>query len=133
MKKDAFYWHGFHWKAELIRVIDGDTIVVSALIAPRNSLEIHLRFARINAPEVRGEEREEGLVSKEALEQILEEVDELLLWTTKLDTFGSRYVTEIYFVMNWGVVNLNDMLVDAGFATYAQSRDLENPSGWVMS
>ena len=108
--KNKYYWQGFHYRARLIRVIDGDTIVVEARLTPKLKLDMTLRFGRINAPEARGAEKVAGLASKEALVDSLEYDEEIYIWTEKLDTFGSRYVAELYIEHENDLININDWL-----------------------
>ena len=50
--------------AEVQKIVDGDTIDVLVYCGFRRYSSERLRLSRINTPEVRGEERESGLVSK---------------------------------------------------------------------
>ena len=63
----------YHYKAKVTEVYDGDTITVEVDLGLHTFLKDEkVRFNRINAPEVRGSEREEGLKSRDFLrEQIL--------------------------------------------------------------
>lgn len=58
----------------LVRVIDGDTVVVNVEIAPGLLLLAkHVRLARIDAPELRGAQAARGRQAKGALEKLLAE------------------------------------------------------------
>lgn len=50
-------------KAIVKRIIDGDTLDVLVDCGFRRFSYERLRFNRINTPEIRGEEREDGLVA----------------------------------------------------------------------
>ncbi len=55
-------------RAKLIRVIDGDTVVLSIDLGWASSIEEHVRLHGLDTPEIRGPEREEGLHYKEYVE-----------------------------------------------------------------
>jgi len=57
----------FYYGANLVKVIDGDTIDVSIDLGFKISQEVRLRLARIDAPEKRGSDREQGLMVTESL------------------------------------------------------------------
>lgn len=124
-------WDCFRWKAELIRVIDGDTIVVMAQTQHNQFLKAHLRFQRINAPETRGADKVDGLASKKALAELLAGHDTLYLEVWALDSFRRR-VAELYIDADDELINVNDALAESGFAAYAKGRGLEEPAGWVV-
>ena len=102
-----------YYSAKVVRVIDGDTIVVDIDLGFNISLnDIHLRLARINTPEIRGSERVEGLKSKEYVQKILEG-ETILIHTIRCDAWR-RWIADIYI----GEVCVNDDLVDLGYAEY---------------
>ena len=78
-----------------------------------------LRLYRINAPEVRGPERPEGLKSRDFLR---EQIDgkQIIIQTVK-DKKGKygRYLADIWLPVDGDeMVNINDLLVEKGFAEY---------------
>ena len=78
-----------------------------------------LRLYRINAPELRGPERPEGLKSRDFLR---EQIDgkSIIIQTVKdrKGNFG-RYLADIWLPKdNGSMVNINDLLVEKGFAEY---------------
>lgn len=96
-------------------VYDGDTITVDidlGLGVWKHSEKI--RVAHINAPEVRGKERPEGLKSRDWLRERING-KQIIIKTLK-DKKGKygRYIGEIYL----DGVNINDEIVKAGFAEY---------------
>lgn len=113
----------YTYKVKLVKVYDGDTIRASLDLG--FSIDFggvdgkghSFRLARINTPEIRGEEREEGLKSKEALVEILEGKDILLKSVKKPDKYG-RYIAELFIEDADEWVNVNDLLVHQGFAEY---------------
>lgn len=110
----------YHYRGIITSVYDGDTCTVDI------DLGLHiwqkdekLRLYRINAPEVRGPEREAGLRSRDFLRGMLEG-KEVLVQTIKdrNEKFG-RYLAEIWLKGedgNW--INVNDVMIDKGYAIY---------------
>lgn len=86
--------HPYRYIADLERVIDGDTIVVVLDLGFDIYRRETLRLRGIDAPEKRGEERVEGLLSKAYLEQLLGD-SRLTIETHKTDKYG-RYVADVY-------------------------------------
>lgn len=69
----------------------------------------------INAPEMRGDEREQGLISRDALRAKIPAGVEVIIKTVqdKKGKYG-RYLAEIYL----DDLNINKWLVDDGYAVY---------------
>lgn len=105
----------YHYKGEVVSVYDADTIRVNIDLGFDNwKMNEPLRIARIDAPEVRGEEREEGLVSRDVVRNLL--IGEEVVIRTYKDKSGKygRYVAEI----EHNGQNVSDWLVENGFAEY---------------
>jgi micrococcal nuclease len=103
------------YDAMVTDVYDGDTVTVDIdlglCIWVRGE---KLRLHRINAPELRGDERPDGLVSRDWLrEQILNKCVVIETIRDKKGKYG-RYLAEIWL----GDVNVNDALVNEGLAQY---------------
>lgn len=97
----------FTYTAELVRVIDGDTVVLDI------DLGFHTwrrgeryRLARINAPELK---TPDGPAARDHLSSLLG--IPLVASTSKADNFG-RYLVEL----SVGGLNLNDAMMADGFA-----------------
>ncbi len=109
--------HLYFYRATVISVYDGDTIRVNLDLGFKTWIKNEkIRLARINAPELRGTERESGLRARDFLrEQILGK--EVVLQTLK-DRQGKygRYLAEIWLEKEGRWVNINDLLVEKGFA-----------------
>ena len=114
----------YHYKATVVSVYDGDTITVDIDLGFNATLRMAVRLARINAPEVRGEQRAAGLTAAEALRQWLPVGEQVYLKTYKdgREKYG-RYLAEVLIDLNQsdGLTNINDWLVVNG---YAQKMDL---------
>lgn len=106
----------YHYEATVTRIVDGDTIDVDIDMGFGCTIHHRLRLARINAPEVRGVERQEGLAAKEWIETFLPIGSVVMIRTYKDDSFG-RYIAEIW-VSEWQ--NLSDMIVNEGHAEYKE-------------
>ncbi len=66
----------YYYKAKIISVYDGDTVRVDIDLGLSTWIKNEkLRLARINAPELRGDEREAGMAARDFLrEYVLEQV-----------------------------------------------------------
>jgi micrococcal nuclease len=110
----------YHYRAKVLRVVDGDTIKVEYIDKGFGDKHVGtpkrpptLRFARIDAPEVRGEEREEGLKAEaRVLELLGKHGPDILVRTIEEDTFG-RWLAEIWLSDG---TNLSDLLLEEGLA-----------------
>ena len=111
----------FHYSAQVLSVYDGDTcrvdIDLGMGIWVRNE---KLRLVRIDAPEVTGDSKARGFAARDWLR---ERIDgrEILIETIK-DKRGKygRYLAEIWLPENDGFININDELVEKGFAEYRE-------------
>jgi len=110
----------FHYHAIVTAVYDGDTCTVDIDLGLGVWLRGEkLRLYRINAPELRGSERERGIISRDRLRQLILG-KEILLETIK-DRRGKygRYLGEVWLVSGDGNCrNINDQLVLEGVAEY---------------
>jgi micrococcal nuclease len=110
----------YHYQAHITAVYDGDTVTADV------DLGLHiwtrgekLRLHRINAPEVRGEQRTAGLLSRDFLrEQVLDKDVVIETIADKKGKYG-RYLAEIWLENAAGEwANINDLLVQSGHAEY---------------
>ena len=108
----------YSYRADIVRLIDGDTVQADIDLGFNVSIRLKLRLYGIDTPEVRGEERLFGLESKAALEAMIERYAPITVQTLK-DITGKygRYLAILLGVDEGGVVvNLNDQLVKGGWA-----------------
>ena len=116
--KDALY----KYRAVVNYVYDGDTITCNIDLGL--NCWVHnekLRLARINAPELRGDERPAGLSSRDYLAEMISG-KEIYIQTEKdkKGKFG-RYIAEVWLETTPNLwLNINDHLVEQGFAKYQQ-------------
>jgi len=112
----------YYYKAKITAVYDGDTCTADidlGLHTVRKNEKI--RLARINAPEVRGSQREQGLISRDFLRNLI--LDKAILIQTIKDKQGKygRFLGEIWLINDDGSLsNINDLMVSSGFAEYKE-------------
>jgi micrococcal nuclease len=107
----------YTYRAEIVEVYDGDTVTARVDLGFRVSVMARVRLSRINAPEVRGVERERGLRSRDWLrERLIGGKVILRTEKDKQEKFG-RWLGEI-----WDDEGecINDTLVLLGLANYAE-------------
>lgn len=117
----------YNYKAKVRSVYDGDSFRADVDLG----FEIHkhniaFRLARIDTPEIRGEERPEGLVAEERTRELIGG-EEIVIHSTGKGKYG-RWIAEVYFSKEdqtdlltesvESLTNLNDLLVDEGLAEY---------------
>ena len=110
----------YYYKAIVTSVYDGDTCTVDIDLGLHTWIrDEKIRLYRINAPELRGKERPEGLKSRDFLrEQILNKKITIQTIKDKKEKYG-RYLGEIWLKDEKGKeININDLLVKKGFAVY---------------
>lgn len=106
MKKDEYIY-----ECELIRVVDGDTVRLRVDLGFNMTFSDNFRLFNIDAPELRGEERSDGLLSKQFLIDTL--VDKkLTIRSHKYRGKYGRYIVDLYADDEW----MNALLVKEGHA-----------------
>jgi micrococcal nuclease len=113
--------HLYTYRAHCTRAYDADTITVDVDLGMHVTLHgITLRLSRIDAPEVRGEERPEGLAARDFLRALV--VDQDVLIQTFKDAVGKygRYIAEVWVEHDEGLLNMSDHLVANGHAEYRE-------------
>ena len=90
---DWRYWY----TCSLIRVIDGNSVELSVDLGSNVRIEMTARLIGINAPEMRGDERDAGQAAKEHLERLLLDCFWLTCRTEKDKTgkYG-RWLVELF-------------------------------------
>lgn len=113
----------YHYVAHVTSVYDGDTITVDVDLGLgmwRHGQTI--RLWKIDTPEVRGEERDEGLAVRDYLRSLI--LGKVILLRTILDKRGDdstgkfgRLLGELLIEEEGGaLINVNQMLLDRGYA-----------------
>ena len=110
----------YHYRAIVVAVYDGDTCSVDIDLGLHTWMHGEkLRLYRINAPELRGVERPEGLKARDYLRSLIDG-KEVVLQTIRdrSEKFG-RYLVEIWLPqLDGSWININDRMVANGFAIY---------------
>ncbi len=102
----------YYYKAKVKRVIDGDTIVVDLDLGLNIwAHDVVLRLIRINTPELNKEEKEQGLLAKNFLNDLIKD-KEIVVKTIKVDSWR-RWLSEVWLEEN---LNLSDHLISLGIA-----------------
>jgi len=112
--------HLYHYRGRVTSVYDGDTVTADLDLGLKTWVSGEkLRLYRINAPEVRGEQRPAGLASRDFLRALV--LDKSVVVETVADKKGKygRYLAELWVEGDDGDwQNANDLLVQAGHAEY---------------
>ena len=104
----------YEYRAFVRKVYDGDTITVDIDLGFDVILQAQkIRLSRINAPEIRGESRPDGLKSRDALRSKIG--NKWILIKTQKDKKGKygRWLADIFLEEE----NINDWLMTEGLAT----------------
>ena len=105
----------YQYSATVVSIYDGDTITVMIDLGFGVSVKEKLRLARINTPEVRGPQREQGIASRDYLITLVPVGSQIDIRTIRdsQEKYG-RYLAEVFK----GDICVNDLLVQAGMAAY---------------
>ncbi|NUM47619.1 MAG: thermonuclease family protein [Anaerolineales bacterium] len=110
----------YHYRAQITDIYDGDTCTADIDLGMNIWMKGEkLRLYRINAPELRGEERPNGLLARDFFRALVQD-KEITLQTVKdrKEKYG-RYLAEIWFKDETGEWrNVNDLMVQNGHAKY---------------
>ena len=109
----------YHYNANVTDVYDGDTITVNIDLGLGTWIHGEkIRLARINAPEVSGAERPQGLESRDFLRGKINGKP-IVIQTVK-DKKGKygRYIADVWYEENGQWINASDELVSSGHAHY---------------
>lgn len=109
----------YHYKATVWTVTDADTFKVDWDLGRRTFGDEIIRFSRINAVELNHP------LGKEAKKYVEDRVlGKTVILHTELDKRGmtkyesfSRFLAEVYYETDEGWINLNDELLEKGYAT----------------
>jgi len=99
------------YKAKVVRWVDGDTLLCLIDLGFYTHKEERLRLARIDTPELRGEEKEEGKKVKAIVIERYPVGTELYVESKRRDRYG-RFIAELFH----GEENISQWLIDNGHA-----------------
>ena len=106
----------FHYKATVVRVIDGDTVKINIDLGFKIWWEVNARLYGINTPEITSSDsvtRQKALDAKSYVESVLKPGDTVIVKSKTLDKYG-RPLCEIFYSKN--EIHLNSELIDKGHA-----------------
>ena len=106
----------WEYYATVKRVVDADTMDLEVDLGFGVLKNDRFRLARIDAWEVRGEERPKGLLAKARVEELCPVGSKVLISTNKEKGKYGRYIAEIIIEFDDQLTNLNDLLVEEGHA-----------------
>jgi micrococcal nuclease len=118
MNVPEFHSPVYTYRAELVRVVDADTIDVRLDVGFDTHIFKRLRFLAFDAWETRGEEREKGLVAKERLESLIRSSNQLYVQTI-MDGEGKfgRVLAWVWIETFDGPKCINQILLEEGHGT----------------
>lgn len=90
----------YRYKAEVVRVVDGDTFEARIDVGFKIKVESSMRILGMNASERKGSTKEAGEVAKDALTRLLA-AGPIRLRTEKPDSFG-RALADVWFLNGLG-------------------------------
>ncbi|MGL4799938.1 MAG: thermonuclease family protein [Cellulosilyticaceae bacterium] len=109
MLQDTYYRY-----ATVTRVIDGDTFEARVDLGFYITITERFRIKGMNAPEIKGPERLDGLTSKAYLEALIMG-QPITICSTKQDGFR-RYLADVYVVINGVEESVAQIMIDKGYA-----------------
>ena len=89
----------YEYQAEVIRIVDGDTIVLRIDLGFKLSWKVSCRLHGINCPELRSKDAEERIAAKAAKEFTASELpigSIVLVYSVELDKYG-RPLVDIFY------------------------------------
>lgn len=109
----------YHYKAKIIRVIDGDTCVADVDLGFYCHVILTMRLSGIDAPELKGKTRKAGQAAKDHLYKMIDGMlVEIETAKDPTDKYG-RWIVKIE-LMDGQIVN--DLMVEQGHAVYSPGR-----------
>ena len=113
----------YHYKAHITKVYDGDTVTADIHLGFNMVMRKQkLRLLGIDTPEIRGEERDEGLISRDRLSDLILNTDvHIVTHQDKSGKYG-RWLVTIYAQLrdldkdetSW--INCNTLLLNENLA-----------------
>jgi micrococcal nuclease len=106
------------YRAQYLSNYDGDTITIMLDYGFNEFSKKKIRLLGVDTPEIRGEERPEGLIVKGIVQNKFESNPELLIksYKDKSGKYGGRYLAEIFSADTRE--NLSKFLLDNGYAEF---------------
>lgn len=116
--RPPFTYPAYIYRATIKKIVDGDTIDVLIDVGFGIYVTKRLRFLLIDTWEVRGEEREKGLIAKERLRELVTTAETVYVQTI-MDTRGKygRVLAWVWTENQDLLLNVNKILLDEGHGT----------------
>ena len=120
----------YTYEAYIAKVYDGDSVTAIVKLGFGIIYKMKIRLSLIDTPELRGEEREAGLVARDALrEKILNKTVFIKTEKDKTGKYGrylaTIYISEPFLTESEGqsnFVNVNKWLIENKYAEYYGSK-----------
>ena len=107
----------YNYRAVVIGVYDGDSITIDIDLGFNNWMKNQkVRLFGINTPEIRGEERPDGLVARDRLRELI--LDKEIIITSYKDKSGKygRWLATVFLKQDGMFENINTLLLAEGLA-----------------
>ena len=107
----------FNYRAVVTGVYDGDSITIDIDLGFNNwKKNQKVRLLGINTPEIRGEERPDGLVARDRLRELI--LDKEIIITSYKDKSGKygRWLATVFLKQDGMFENINTLLLAEGLA-----------------
>jgi len=107
----------YNYKARVVRIIDGDSLILNCDLGFKTHIEIPVRLAHINAMELRDANEEKRARAKQAKDELAARLTNPLVTIRSLKPFkGDKYGRYLVEITNSEGVNVNQTLLDLGLA-----------------
>ena len=119
MNTPRFQYPPYIYRCEIVKVIDADTVDVNIDVGFGISVHKRLRFMNFDAWEVRGEEREKGLLAKARLQELIDTGENFFVQTV-MDATGKygRVLAWLWVEKPGGPLqNVIEILLEEGHGT----------------
>jgi len=122
----------YTYKCKIIKVIDGDSVVVDIDLGFYVTLaNQHIRLAGIDTPEIRSSDpimKQMGFIAKSRLMEKLPEGSHRVIQTTKFDNNEDKYGRILGIIILQDGTNLNQWMIENNYAvTYlGENKDILN-------
>lgn len=116
--RPAFTHPAYVYRATVKRIVDGDTIDVLIDVGFGIYVTKRLRFLLIDTWEVRGEEKEQGLIATERLTELINDAESVYIQTI-MDAEGKygRVLAWVWTESQDLLLSVNEVLLDEGHGT----------------
>ena len=107
----------YNYRAVVTGVYDGDSITIDIDLGFNNWMKNQkVRLLGINTPEIRGEERPDGLVARDRLRELI--LDKEIIITSYKDKSGKygRWLATVFLKQDGMFENINTLLLHEGLA-----------------